>query len=200
MQRADSPSIRKYDATCRLVAGILLALMPLLSFAGQYFFSLRDGTQGLMLRHLTVTVVDWVFVPFNFFVVREIDWSRGGRLYALFCVSTALTVAAHANWQLHGLDLGHMITKTGVVLPAGWLHLVFSILEMTLLTAFVFCRNESIASPGPATIFAVVYFLALGICGYIMHRGLIASDAIASGSGLFFILIYPRFIRTHFIQ
>jgi hypothetical protein len=175
------------------VAGILLALLPLVSFVGQYVLSLRAGTQDLLLHHLTVTVVDWVFVPFNFFVVRVIDWSRGGRLYLIVCVSVILNVLTHAFWQYNGIDPGHMITKTAIVLPAGWVHLAFSILQMVLLVAFVFCRKASASDLRLVTALASGYFLTMGICGYYMHHGMIASDVIVFVSGLFFVLVYPRF-------
>ncbi len=148
-----------------------------------------------MLHHLTVTVVDWALAPFNYFAASVIDWRRGGRLYVLICVSTVLAVATHVYWKRNGIDAGHMITKAGVVLPAGWAHLVFSILEMTILTAFVFCRRTDASRAKVATIFALIYFLGMGICGYIMHGHLILSDAITFVSGLFFVLVYPMIGR-----
>src|ERR1043165_1128113 len=108
------------------LASTLLALLPLASFLGQYALSLRAGTQQILFHHPTIMVSDWIFVPFNFFVVRVIDWGRGGRLYLIACLSVILNVLAHAFWQYNGLDPGHMITKTGIILPAGWVHLAFS--------------------------------------------------------------------------
>jgi hypothetical protein len=174
--------------------GLWLALLPIVSFAAQYLFSLRIGTQHLMAKHLTVMIVDWVFVPFNFFVADVIDWRKGERIYLIACISVALNVLAHAFWQYNGIDGGHMITKAGVVLPAGWVHVAFSSLEMILLVAFVFCRKPS-PSGGAATAMAVAYFVVMGLCGYAMHHAFIASDVIAWTSGLFFVLIYPRLVQ-----
>src|SRR5262249_14996375 len=110
------------------VASLALALMPVVSFAAQYYFSLRAGTQQIMLHHLTIMVVDWVFVPFNYLVVRVIDWQRGGRIFAAACFAVVMNALTHAVWQQNGVDPGHMITRAGIVLPAGWVHLVFSTL------------------------------------------------------------------------
>lgn len=174
----------------------LLALLPMASFLAQYAFSLRAGTQNAFFHHLTVMVVDWVLVPFNFFVVRVIDWQKGGRIYLIACASVALNALTHAYWQYKGLDSGHMITPGGIVLPAGWVHLVFSTLEMMLLVAFVFCRRPSAQGVSTTTLFAAVYFALMGICGYAMHHGFIASDVVVFVSGLFFVLAYPGIHRN----
>lgn len=176
-------------------SGLLLALVPVAAFIAQYVLSERAGTQRAMFHHLTVMVVDWAFVPFNFFVVRVIEWQAGKKLYLIFCISLGLNALTHAYWQYNGLDLGHMITPGGVVLPAGWAHLIFSTLEMVLLVAFVFCRNQQAPALRLSTVFATVYFVTMGICGYLMHHGFIASDAIVSISGLFFVLVYPGLVR-----
>lgn len=178
----------------RQATGILLALLPVASFLAQYLLSVRAGTQHALFHHLTVMVVDWAFVPFNFFVVRVIDWREGKKLYLIFCISVALNALTHAYWQYNGLDFGHMITSGGIVLPAGWVHLTFSTLEMVLLVAFIFCRDWQ-ASAGWPTAFATLYFITMGICGYVMHGRFIASDLIVFVSGLFFVLVYPRFVQ-----
>src|SRR5437763_12295339 len=141
------------------IVGTLLALLPLASFLGQGVLSYRAGTQQILFHHFTVTVADWIFVPFNFFVVRIIEWRRGLRLYLITYISIMLNVLMHAFWQYRKLDPGHMITKEGIILPAGWVHLTFSILEMILLAAFVFCRKANVPRLRFLTMLAIAYFL-----------------------------------------
>ena len=197
---AEPDHLSTYSASGFLPGAILLAFLPVASFIAQYLLSVRAGTQQYLAQHLTVTVVDWVFVPFNFFVTPVIDWRRGGRLYIIASLSLALNILTHAYWQYNGLDLGHMITPAGIVLPAGWVHLTFSSIEMVLLVAFVFCRNQNAKAVGITTMFATSYFIVMGICGYLMHNGFIASDVIVFVSGLFFVLVYPRFRRSRVPQ
>jgi hypothetical protein len=175
---------------------LLLAFLPAVSFILQYVFSLWAGTLHALHHHLTVMVVDWVLVPFNFFAVRVIDWRQGKKLYLIFCLALGLNALTHAYWQYNGLDFGHMITSGGVILPAGWVHLFFSTVEMVLLVAFVFCRDKNASGSGAATVFATIYFITMGICGVAMHHGIIASDAIVFFSGLFFILAYPKIVGS----
>lgn len=179
------------------VTGALLALLPVVAFVAQYMLSLRAGTHGFLFHHLTVMVLDWVFVPFNFFVVQVIDWEKGGRLYLIASVSVALNALTHAYWQYNGLDLGHMINPAGIVLPAGWVHLVFSSLQMVLLVAFVFCRKPNAPAVRTTTAIAALYFVTMGICGYAMHHDFILSDVVVFISGLFFVLVYPRVFRRN---
>jgi hypothetical protein len=194
ISNAQADSLVREEETLR-VTGAIVALMPILAFIAQYLLSVRAGTQRALFHPLTVMVVDWAFVPFNFFVVRVINWREGKKLYLIFCISVALNALTHAYWQYNGLDFGHMITSAGIVLPAGWVHLTFSILEMVLLVAFIFCRSPQSSGLGWATTFATIYFITMGICGYLMHGRFIASDLIVFVSGLFFVLVYPRLLQ-----
>jgi hypothetical protein len=174
------------------IVPIMLAFLPGVSFLSQLGFSCLVGTQHAFYHHPTVMIVDWVLVPFNFLVVRVIEWRNGGRLYLIACFSVMLNVLTHAIWQYNGNDAGHMITKAGVFLPAGWVHLVFSTLETSLLASFIFCRKSDAPNLKVTTVFATTYFLSMGICGYLMHHTFIASDIIVLTSGIFFTLVYPQ--------
>ncbi|HWG18504.1 MAG TPA: hypothetical protein VN678_11615 [Acidobacteriaceae bacterium] len=166
----------------------ILASLPVFSFLGQFLFSRRDGTLSLMLHHPTVTYVDWVLVPFNFFAAKVIDWRKGVAIFIIALVSTCLTLATHALWQVQRLDPGHMITKTGVLLPAGWVHIGFSIAEMALLCAFVFCRRENNAV---ALWWSTIYFVAMFAAGTWIHHRVVLSDGCVFASGLVFLYVYP---------
>ena len=179
------------DESSRRTA-LVAACLPIASFVGQFILSLRAGTLPVMLHHPTVMAADWVFVPFNYFVIRTIDWRRGGRLFLIACVSISLNVTGHAFWQYRHLDPGHMITASGATLPAGWIHLAFATVEAILLIAFVFCRKVDAAGIVAGTVLAVVYFLGMALSSYYMHQSFNLSDVSVSCSGLFFVLIYPR--------
>ena len=176
------------------IFGFLLALLPVLSFCAQLIFSIRSGTKEILYHHLTVMVVDWVFIPFNYLVVRAVDWRNGPRLYAIFIVSVILNVVTFAYWQRYGLDPGHMITTAGVILPAGWVHLSFSTVEMVLILAFGLCRLKG-SDTRIATFLASAYFLAIPVTGHLMHGSYILSDVIVFVSGLLLVLVVPRLAR-----
>ena len=162
----------------------------------QWILSRHAGTERIFTGHLTVVVVDWVFVPFNYFVVSVIDWRRGGTLFILTIIAVVMNAVIHAFWQYNHIDPGHMITHAGVVLPAGWVHLAFSTLQMILLTAFIFCRKTNASNLGVATALAGVYFVLMGVCGYAIHGQVILSDLVTWVSGLFFVFVYPSLRRS----
>jgi|ERR1043165_209543 hypothetical protein len=169
------------------VLRLVLSLLPVASFAAQYALSRRAGTVSLFWRHPTIIILDWIFVPFNYFVVPVIDWRRGISIFVVSIVSLSLNVLGAAFWQATDADPGHMITHAGVVLPAGWVHLVFSACETTLLVAFVFSRCNDAKRVWIVNVLAIVYFFAAAAFGYSIHHAVIISDAIASGGGLLLI-------------
>ena len=180
----------------RLAAfGLALAMFPVASFTLQYLFSLRAGTVPLMLSHYSVTFVDWVFVPFNFFAVWVIDWRRGGAIFATLTLSLLMNALGHAFWQYNGVDAGHMISKDQIILPSGWVHLVFSALEMTLILSFVFARQSNAPYVGVTTCLALVYLAGAAISGLIMNGGFTLTDSVAFSAGFFLVVIYPLFTR-----
>ncbi len=175
------------------IGGILLALAPVLSFGLQYCLSLIEGTTDLLFAHLTVMYVDWIFIPFNFYVVHAIDWRRGGRIYTLTALSLTLNIITHSFWQLRqSEDAGHLISKEHVFLMGGWVHLWFSTLETALIGAYLFVRQEPSKSRAAVKCFLLLYFVGSGICGYIMNRGFMITDVIMVTLGIFFLLVYPQ--------
>jgi hypothetical protein len=171
--------------------GAALATLPVVSFALQAALTARSGMPGFY-AHYTVVIIDWVFVPFNFLVVQAIDWRRGRTLLLLGALSLGFNCAAHAYWQSHATDAGYMFSAGGTLLPAGWVHLVYSTLQMVLLSAFVFARRAGARCLPALSLLAVIYFLAAGASGYIMNRGFMLTDVAMVAAGLSAVLVYPR--------
>jgi hypothetical protein len=177
-------------------AGLLLALLPAASIVSQYVLSLHAGTESCFFQNYTVAYVDWVFVPFNLLVVWRIDWQRGGALFVMLFLSVVANIVGHAIWQYHGIDGGHMIARdTQVVLPAGWLHLGFSIVQATLILGFIFVRRTCTPFSTITTFLALLFFLAAGVSGYIINHGFMATDVMMVSSGIVLVTFYP-FLRN----
>lgn len=173
----------------------LLAALPVVSVAVQFVFARAQGTTELLLRHHTITVVDLAFIPFNYFAARDIDWRRGAGLFGLSALAVVANVATHAYWQQHGTDPGHMIALNGVLLPAGWAHVAYSSLQMTVVLAFLFLRRPSVRTYTAASLFAAVYFLGAALSGYVMHSAVLLTDAVMTASGLLTVAVLPVVLR-----
>jgi hypothetical protein len=174
------------------LGSFLWAALPALSFILQLWLSQRAGTEGIFMRHPTVTIVDWVLMPFNYFAVRTIDWTRGVAMFVVSIIALVLNAATHAYWGYAHLDPGHMITSMGVILPAGWVHLVFSSVETSLMIAFVFIGRVGV-DRRLARGFAILYFLLMAIAGYRIQGRFMLSDVVASMTGLLFVTVYAGF-------
>ena len=184
------------EIDARLMFGsVCLSLLPVASFALQYEFSVNAGTQSKLFDHLIVSYVDWLFVPFNFLAVRSIDWKRGGAIFASMFAAVVCNVVAHAIWQCQLMDGGHMISPQHVVLPAGWVHLGYSIIQTAIMLAFIFVGNSESPIPKAAIALAVLYFLGNGISGYLMTNRLAATDVGMAIGGSLLVILFPRVRR-----
>ncbi len=173
--------------------GILLAAMPALSFGLQFWFSSEENTLPLLFGHYTVSYVDWLFVPFNFLVVYAVNWRHGGSLLVVMVFSLAVNAVTHAYWQYALVENpGHMFGRNHVILRAGWVHVCYGTIQMTLILAFLFVRQQSSRHSGLLTCVCVVYFISAGISGYVMNNGFMTADVIMVVLGLALTLIYPR--------
>ncbi len=186
-----APSLR-HNERASWTAGLLVCLLPVASFALQYAMSVQSHTQAEFFRHFTCAYVDWLFVPFNLVIVRIIDWRRGGAILLIVLISVIANIFAHAIWQYYGIDCGHMISRgTQTVLPAGWVHLGFSIIETTLVLAFAFIRRPRQPFTRIATGLALAFFLATGVSGYVINHGFITTDVVVVWSGTALVVVYP---------
>ena len=186
-----APSPRKNEWTLWTI-GLLLGCLPVASFILQYALSVQSDTQAQFFRHFTCAYVDWVFVPFNLVVVRLIDWRRGRALLLIVFVSIIANVMVQADWQYYGIDGGHMITRgTRTVLPAGWAHFGFSMIETALILAFVFIRRPRRPFTSIATVLALTFFLAAGVSGYVINHRFITTDVIMVLGGTALVAVYP---------
>jgi hypothetical protein len=88
-----------------------------------------------------------------------------------------------------------IMRDTQIVLPAGWVHLAFSIIEATLLLAFVFICKPQKPFTIIATILALMYFMAAGVSGYIIHHGFMVTDVIIVSGWILLVVLYPHFIK-----
>jgi hypothetical protein len=175
------------------VWGTLLAALPPVSFALQLWFSSQDNTLPLLFNHYTVSYIDWIFVPFNYFVVYTVNWRRGGMLFIVMVLSLVFNVITHAYWQYALVEnTGHMFGQKHLVLRSGWVHVCYSTIQMTLLLAFLMVRQPFTKYCGLLTCLCVIYFVSGGVSGYVMNDGFMVTDVLMVSLGLAMSLVYPR--------
>ena len=177
-----------------LLHSLALASLPIISFLLQYFFSASNGTLYQMLHHYNVSIVDFIFIPFNIIIVKSINWKNGMRIFYLFLLAFALSCFVHYGWAVNQTDTGHMIASTGFITLSGWVHIIFSAVEFFLMLSFVF--NFSSFSKHNLTwntIFIEAYLILSLIGGYFIHMEFLMEDIIRIASGTILFLIYYIF-------
>jgi hypothetical protein len=176
-----------------ILARAAAALLPVLSFLAQWWCSSVAGTTPQFWQHWSVVAVDWLLVPINFLLIKSIDWRQGGWLYVASFLSVVGNISAHAWWQAHLLDVGHLIGPDHVTLAAGWIHLGFAIAEATLIGAYLLTRGTE--QQRWLDLLLCGYFLGIAAAGCAMHGRFTLTDVSLACAGVFFLYVWPR-VRT----
>ena len=181
----------------RNVFAIFMATIPILSFLFQLVFSYFDGNIPILLKNYTVTYVDFVFIPLNYFIIRAINWGNGRKIIIIFLLAFALSCVIHYNWSVNGTDPGHMFDPIGFTYPSGWVHVVFAAFEFCLMLLFIFCYSPvDKITLILITILLETYFIGSLIGGYFIRNKFIAEDIIRISLGCAVFIIYYIFRRV----
>jgi hypothetical protein len=169
------------------VLAIVLGALPLVAFGLQYAAARREHTTDALLRHHTVSIVDWVFIPLNVLFTILIDWSQKKTLGYALAACAVLNGIAHWLWTRNPGAGGHMVRADGTFLWGGWVHLLYSTVQMALVVAFFLTRktHPEGAAYAIATGLLILYFLAAGVSGYFINKQhLILTDVIMVSVGI----------------
>jgi hypothetical protein len=130
-----------------VVISIILALIPLISFYFQYYFSKKHNFHHIFKKNPACFYFDWLFILFNFFLIYTIDFNFQ-KLFILFFVSLVGNLFFHIEWakihikekkEAHMFDIKNKkITKAGIV------HFLFSFIETILIGLFILSFSKSI--------------------------------------------------------
>jgi hypothetical protein len=169
----------------RLYFAILLALIPILSFTFQYYFSKRENLLKSFKRHFTCYYFDWIFVPFNFCIAFILNLNA--ILLYCFLISFIFTIVSHIFW-LRKNSNGYMFNfEKKRISFAGVAHLIFMTVEAAFVL-FLFFSSLNIFSYS-AFLFLVIFSMS-GLYGSkITHGKIDLSDLVFIGVLLILILL-----------
>lgn len=122
-----------------------LALLPLLHVIVIAVISKLNKTLGLLKRIYAIMYLDWLFVPFNYFLAVSVDFSWQ-LFFAFMLISLAVLILLHKKWHsnLGTLKYGKFFFKKKGLTAEGCAHLVFMILESAIVVTGIFSRATSI--------------------------------------------------------
>jgi hypothetical protein len=120
---------------------LLLALLPIVQFVSLYIISKYRNTLHHLWNLYAVTVLDWVFVPFNYLVSYSITFSF--TLFSIFLlVSIVPVILINIQWKNmknKPKETKYFTTKDGMT-PEGWIHLIFMMLQLSIVLTVIFSR------------------------------------------------------------
>lgn len=116
-----------------------LVILPVISFFTQRFFSVQANQLELFSRHLMVNYADWLFIPFNLFVLWAADFSRK-KLVVFLGISFILNIGINYYWSTlagQGVINSHLFVGSQITI-AGVIHFLFSWFQAGLVGIFFF--------------------------------------------------------------
>lgn len=121
-----------------------LALLPLLHFIVIAIISYSKKTLPLLRGIYAIMYLDWLFVPFNYFIAISVDFSWPLFLAFLF-VSLVVLILLHKKWHsnLDRLKYGRFFFKKSGLTTEGWTHFVFMILESAIVVTGILSKAIS---------------------------------------------------------
>lgn len=124
----------------KLIVSILLALLPLFVWIIQYFYSKSHNLLKIFRKHWTCYYGDFIFVIINFFFIYSVSISK--IIYFLALISIIVNLCAHAIWgnqnKKKSIYCHLYYKKTNKLNLSGYAHLVFSIIETTIILGIIF--------------------------------------------------------------
>lgn len=170
-----------------------LAFLPVISFVAQDLLSRHAGTYAYFSQHFLAYVADWLFVPINYFLAKLIKWDSGKLIFLLLCISITINSFLHLFWQINELDGGHMIDRAGVILAAGWVHLIYSTIQTTLLMLYAFSAKQENVATFIASFIIAFYFSSHLIYGITQRGSFNISELFVFIAGTVIFSIYPSY-------
>lgn len=134
----------------KIIVALILALIPIVFWLMQYYFSKRDGKLNLFKKHFSCYYLDLIFIPFNFFVGLSIFSFNSSVLFFIFLFSLVVNYFIHVFWfKLHvreQIELYMFDIKKKIITRAGWSHIFFFFLEFSLVISFLLFSSLNLFS------------------------------------------------------
>lgn len=133
----------------KIGVGLILALIPILSWFIQYLLSKREGKLNLFRKHLSVYYFDWIFVAFNFFWVYVVSFNFNFIMYSLL-ISFVATLLIHIFWKnLHLKEKKPVymydFKKKKITLAGIW-HVFYHLIQLFLVILFLISDVSNVYS------------------------------------------------------
>ena len=160
---------------------LVLISLPLFSWIGQYYFSKKHDLFESFQKHWTCYFGDWVFVAINGLFLFSVKISS--LLIYLAIASVIINLYTHYVWSKNHPKNNagmHLFFKgTSRINGSGIIHIIFSIIEMTLI-ASVFFLEPIRPFIYPELLFVFIFGMLASYGAYRINNRITELDAIAA--------------------
>lgn len=180
----------------KILIGILLALLPFISFYLQRGFCAHEHRLRLFERYPMVFYLDWIFVLFNLFWIFCVTLNASLWLIVFFVILVG-NVAFYNIWarihvkEKNPIDLYDI--KIRRITHAGVIHLIYAQIQACLVFIFIFSRVENIFVYFNSILLLIYLFGGLR-SSKIIHGKIIAADWFLMGLGILAVLVKLIFV------
>ncbi|MFH1503385.1 MAG: hypothetical protein ABIE36_01890 [Candidatus Diapherotrites archaeon] len=124
-----------------VLIGLILAILPIISWLLQFHLSRKKKELPLFKKHPPTYLLDWLFVPFNFFWIYTIIFNLNA--FILLGVVSLLINYVSAKYYIkqHIKEKRpcHLFNiKNSKSSAAGYVHAIFSVIQSFLILTFLF--------------------------------------------------------------
>ncbi len=151
----------------------ILVILPIVSFFAQRFFAVQANQLELFSTHIMVNYADWLFVPFNLFVLYAANFSRK-KLFIFLGISLVFNIGINFYWSMlsgQGIIQSHLfVSNSPQITIGGIIHLLFSWFQAGLVGVFfIYTKHNKYVIY--CLVSMVFYALTLVFGSYIFHNG-----------------------------
>jgi hypothetical protein len=119
----------------------LFALWSIIHFVIIYSVSRFKNTLNSLKNLYAITILDWIFIPFNFLIAYSIDfsWTK----FAIFIIISLIAISfLHYKW--HKLqnkpDETKFFTSSKGLTVEGWIHFIFMTIQTSLVLTVIISK------------------------------------------------------------
>lgn len=158
---------------------IIIALIPLISFILCYTFSIQGETLENLKETYALYYLDFLFIIFNALFLYAIKINYRVLKWSFAFSAIVLTVINHAYWTFQN--------NVGIV------HLIFAIIEMTLLITVIFSKTNNKTLYIIMMIPVMIYFLSAFVIEAFIYTPVVILETLPHLIGL--IVVSLRLVK-----
>ncbi|MCT4613133.1 MAG: hypothetical protein N4A47_07170 [Clostridia bacterium] len=160
----------------------ILISIPIIAFLSQLLFSAYENNTKAFIKNYTISILDFIFIPFNVYAYNAIYWGNYRLTIGLLILSSLGSLYTHYNWSKEPDRHKHIVKSYKRLHISGYIHAIFCIVEMLIIGMLVLSyRVDRILEYKIAGVILIIYFLFSIVSSYYVHNRKIYMEDLLRG-------------------